>query len=72
MKKMFYMVAGAAAFMVVQATAADVASLEAAFAKVRAVADGVCAVTDVSLRLKADPEGKEPLNIKGNMRYEQT
>ena len=43
--------------------AVDVAALEAAFAKVRATADGTCAITDVSLRLKSDPKGKDPLEM---------
>lgn len=43
--------------------AADAAALEAAFAKVRAIADGTCTITDVSLRLKSDPKGKDPLEI---------
>ena len=45
------------------AAAVDSSSLEAAFAKVKAVADGTCIVTDVSLRLKSDPEGKDPLEM---------
>ena len=43
--------------------AVDVAALEAAFAKVRATADGTCAIADVSLRLKSDPKGKDPLEM---------
>lgn len=43
--------------------AVDVAALESAFAKVRTIADGTCAVTDVSLRLKSDPKGKDPLEM---------
>ena len=43
------------------AQSADRASLEAAFAKVRAVADDICTVTSVQLLSKADPEGKDPL-----------
>ena len=45
------------------ASAADAASLDAAFAKVRTVADGICTVTDVSLRRKSDPKGKDPLEM---------
>lgn len=45
------------------AQSADRASLEAAFAKVRAIADGICTVTEVSLRLKSDPKGKDPLEM---------
>ena len=45
------------------ALAADTASLDRAFAKVRAVSDGICSITDVSLRLKADPKGKDPLEM---------
>ena len=56
-------IAVAASFCAPVVQAADVASLEAAFAKVRAVADGVCTVTDVSLRLKSDPKGKDPLDM---------
>ena len=51
------------AFCPHRAAAADPATLEAAFAKVRSVADGVCAITDVKLRLKSDPTGKDPLEM---------
>ena len=34
---------------------------DAEFARIRAVADATCAVTEVSLRLKSDPKGKDPL-----------
>ena len=40
---------------------ADAASLEAAFGRIKAVADSVCAVTCVELRSKADPKAKDPL-----------
>ena len=62
MTRSAFVVAFAAAFAM-GTSAADVASLEAAFAKVRAVTDGVCIVTDVSLRLKSDPKGKDPLEM---------
>ena len=52
-----------AVLFAVSAQSADRASIEAAFAKVRAVADGICTVTDVSLRLKSDPKGKDPLEM---------
>ena len=52
-----------AVLFAVSAQSADQASIEAAFAKVRAVADGICTVTDVSLRLKSDPKGKDPLEM---------
>ena len=39
----------------VSAQSADRASLETAFAKVRAVADDICTVTSVQLLSKADP-----------------
>ena len=53
----------AAALSSLAALAADTASLERAFANVRAVSDGICSITDVSLRLKADPKGKDPLEM---------
>ena len=34
---------------------------DAEFARIRAVADATCAVTEVSLRQKSDPKGKDPL-----------
>lgn len=59
-----FIVAGIVAFAsILSAEAADAASLDAAFAKVKSVADEVCSVTDVSLRLKADPKGKDPLEM---------
>ena len=65
MKRKEFLAASAATMVAVLFTAraqsADRASLEAAFAKVRAVADGICTVTSVQLLSKADPEGKDPL-----------
>ncbi len=38
-------------------------SLDRAFERIRSVADATCKVTDVSLRLKSDPKGKDPLEM---------
>jgi feruloyl esterase len=45
------------------AAAADAVALAKSFDDVRAVSDGVCRITSVSLRLKGDPEGKDPLEM---------
>ena len=50
-----------AVLFAVSAQSADRASLEAAFEKVRAVADDICTVMSVQLLSKADPTGKDPL-----------
>ena len=45
------------------AAASEVGTLETAFSRVRAVGDGICSVTDVSLRRKSDPKRADPLEM---------
>ena len=62
-RKVFLVAASAFAAVAACASAVDAASLDAAFAKIKAVADGTCSITAVSLRLKSDPKGKDPLEM---------
>jgi len=52
-----------AALSAASAFGADAKSLDAGFERIRGVADGVCSITEVSLKLKGDPKGKDPLEM---------